>query len=503
MKKKKRNTGWIWILVLLLGAGAFYYYYWMPKQQAALTGQKNYSEYTVAKSSVSVTVTGSGLLEAGDEVDETVTGELKITGTCVKEGDRVAEGDILYTLDPDTVEKRILAVSQQVADSRRTLSRYSDSDAIYAPGAGRLKILYAQKGDLCREVLLREGCLAVLSADELMGVRIVTDKTVTPGEELRVTYTYEGRPYNDKGSVESLTEDGFIAVFPDGNALPGEPVTVNYNGAELGKGEAYIHMPLYVINTEGAIKNVDARLNASLNIGSKIFTLAEGAPSDAYRQTVRDREEASDELLELLRYREDPVIRAGHAGTVALLPLSENDTTVKDVSVVTLHTGGAVKMTVDIDETDIPGIRLGQPAEVTLDAYPDTPFAASVTRLPLIGVQSGTITVYKAELTLEPDDRLLEGMHGSAVITLESHENVVTVPVAVLEEDESGTYALVPGAEVPQKRYVKTGISNGTLTEITEGLSEGDVLLYIPRGGTDMVTKMMVRSERMMANYGG
>lgn len=500
--KKKRRTGWIWILILLLGAGAFYKFYYLPKMQAGLAPEKQYSEYALTRSDVSVTVTGSGLLEPLDTEEETVIAGLKIADAVAKEGDRIEEGDILYTLDPDTLDKRILAVSQDLAGYRRSLARYSSSDAVYAPGAARVKVVYAKAGDRCEDVILREGCLAVLSADELMAVEIVSGQKPAQGETLRFSFTQDGRAYTEQGTVEKLTASGFIAVFPDTAALPGVQVSVALrDGTTLGTGEAYIHMPLYVYNTEGVIKSVEAKPNISVTTGSKLFLLAEETPSDSYLQAVRDREESAEELEKLLHYKEDPVIRAKNAGTLAKLALSVNSVTAKDVSIATVHTGGAVKMTVDIDETDIPGLRVGQKAAVTLDAYPGVSFPASVTRLPVIGVQSGSITVYKAELTLESDERLMEGMHGSAVITLESHENVLTVPVVVLEEDAEGAYALV--APAGEKKYVKTGISDGTVTEITEGLSEGDVLLYIPRGGTDMVTKMMERSQQTMAYYGG
>ena len=503
MRKKKRRTGWIWFLLLVLGAGAFYKFYWLPKQAEAASGVSEYSEYTVTRGTVSVTVTGSGLLDAKQVQTETVIGGLKILTAEPEPGDVLREGDVLYTLDPDTVEERILAVTADLAEYKRTLSRYSDYDTVNAPGVGRVKIIYAKKGDLCADVLVANGCLAVLSADELMALDIDTAAAVLPGDEVQIVFATDNRTITERGSVEKLTDTGCTVILPDTNALPDVQATVKKGGEEIGTGVFYIHMPMYVYNTTGAIKSVDAKLNASVNTGSKLFTLAEDVAADSYRQTIREREEAAEELLELLRYRLDPVIRVKNAGVLAELPLRENEVTVKDASAAVMHTGGAVKMTVDIDETDIPGLKLGQPAEVTLDAYPNDPFLAEVTRMPAIGVQSGTITVYKVELTLRNDDRLLEGMHGSAVITLQTHPDVIMIPVTVLEEDAAGAYVLVSAAQGEEKRYVTTGISDGTWTEITEGLAEGDVILYIPRGGTDMVSKIVARNRRMMSGIGG
>jgi HlyD family secretion protein len=70
---------------------------------------------------------------------------------------------------------------------------------------------------------------------------------------------------------------------------------------------------------------------------------------------------------------------------------------------------------------------------------------------------------------------LLVGYSADAEIVLETHENVVRVPVeAVLE----GDVVLYVNAEKRlEKRAIKTGASNWTYREVTSGLQEGDQVL--------------------------
>ena len=503
--KKKRKTGWIWFLILLLGAGAFYYYYYRPKKAAeAEAAQKtNYLSYTAAAETVSKTVTGSGLLESGEEKKLSTIGGLKILSVPVKEGDAVAAGDTLYTVDPDTLEERILTLTQEISSYSRQVMRASDSDAVYAPGSGRLKAVYAEAGKTCEETIREYGALAVISTDDTMALLLETANAPEPGRAVQVTYPYGSGTRTEKGTVERKTENGCLITLPDTYALPGDTATVFSGTEKLGEGTLYIPSPLYVYALGGTVKSVNTRVNSAVNTGSKLFLLVGAVQTDSYRQAVRDRDKAAEELETLLYYRGNPVITAPEAGIIGELCLKEYETTEKDKTVAVLHTGGAVKMTVEIDETDIPGIQVGQQAEITLDAYPDTVFTAEVTRIPAIGKLSGSITVYETELTLSEDARLMEGMHGSAVITTETRENVIALPTAVLEEDETGTYVLCGSAAAPEKKYVTCGISDGTVTEITGGIAEGDTILYTPRAGTDIVSKMMSMRESAMRSYGG
>lgn len=501
MSRKKKRRSWPFVLViLLLAAGGAWHHYVKPNYFSAAP-EAQYASCTAVSGTVSVTVTGSGVLENADEAKVTVPGGLKILSVEAEEGSAAEAGDVLYTLDPDSIKERLFSLEQEVFSYARTLMSRSASDAIYSPAKGRLKAVYAKKGDRVEDVMALYGMLALVSSDEKMAVAVPA--VITPGETVDVTFTHAGKEYRETGKADSCTDGVTTVLFSDYTALPGETATVKTKDGRTFSGTVSIHAPLPVYGTEGLIKSADAKENAPLTMMTKLFTLETGITGAAYNETLYKREKAEEELLLLKEYEKNPVIAAPEAGIVYSLALGENGVTVKDSPVAVLHTGGAVKMTVDADETDITSLAVGQPVSVTPDAFPGESFAGTVTRISRLGKLSGSITVYETELTLEGDGRLLEGMRGSAVITTDTRENAVTVPVAVLEEDENGTYVLIPGAAGAEKRYVTTGISDGTTAEITSGLSAGDTVLYTDRGAMDIVTKMMERSNAMMARQGG
>ena len=82
------------------------------------------------------------------------------------------------------------------------------------------------------------------------------------------------------------------------------------------------------------------------------------------------------------------------------------------------------------------------------------------------------------ELLLDADDRLLEGMNGSAVILSESARDVPLVPLSAVYEDADGAYVYRLDGDGQQVRTpIQTGLSDGTNAQVLSGLQEGDTIV--------------------------
>jgi len=192
--------------------------------------------------------------------------------------------------------------------------------------------------------------------------------------------------------------------------------------------------------------------------------------------------------------------------------------TLSDMSIVTAE--------VKVDETDIVNVRMGQEADVTMDAVPGKIFHGKVTEIGsqavlrssgLATTQSTTSTQeakdFKVVVTLDsPPENLRPGLSTTAKIKTAEKKNVVAIPIQALavrsrkDLDEakkngkggsSGSVTLaapppaVPGdpkkdevqgvfvvnAKKAVFRPVKTGISGVTDIEITDGLQPGDEIV--------------------------
>ena len=111
---------------------------------------------------------------------------------------------------------------------------------------------------------------------------------------------------------------------------------------------------------------------------------------------------------------------------------------ISDLAVITAE--------VKVDETDIVNVKLGQPAEVTIDAIPNKTFKGQVTEMGqsavgrTSGTTSGTSTTtteeakdFKVVVTLDnPPPGMRPGLSATAKITTATRQNAVTIPIQAL-----------------------------------------------------------------------
>ena len=258
-----------------------------------------------------------------------------------------------------------------------------------------------------------------------------------------------------------------------------------YDGANLlGSAPPMIHTPLAIFGNGGTIQNVHYDIDDLVSANSTLYTLDNEPATDSYRQTLADRAEKAEQLQTILFYQKSPNVIAGISGTVDNVQITEGKKTVStdgsgEMVAFTLGTGGATKMTVDIDELDINAVSVGQQATITLEAFGTEEFPASVTRISHIGEASGSISAYSTDLALANDSRLMSGMNGSVMILSDSVHDVLVVPLNAVHEDANGSFVYVlDSGNAQNKIYITTGLSDGTYAEVTSGLAEGDHVAY-------------------------
>lgn len=478
--RKKRKSKWVlWVLTLaVLAAGAVYALrYFRPEQSAE---DSNLISYAVERGDVSTTVTGSGRLETADDLQIKLPVGVEVETVFVKKGDRVEKGDILAALDVDSLEYRAAQLSSELGVLDMQLASRKTVSAINAPAKGRLKYLPASEGDDVIDTVNTYGCLAILSVDGLMQVSIQTNAAMQLNEEVSVQW-YNG---SASGIVASRTDGGYLITLDDANAPYRANVSVYKGVQKVGSGIMDIHVPLAVFGNGGTISKIHKQVGDTVSAGTKLFTLENEPAVDSYRQTLYDRRDKAEQMQTVLQLMSNPLVVAQESGTVDEISVVEGQKTASmdgssETAAFTLGVGGAVFMTVDVDELDISKIRLGQEAQITLDAFSGENFRASVERISYIGEAAGSITTYDVELRLDYDERLLSGMNGSAVVHADTHENVLLVPLTAIHEDANGSYVqLLQETGDWVKTYIQTGLSDGSNAEVTGGLQEGDTVVY-------------------------
>ena len=199
-----------------------------------------------------------------------------------------------------------------------------------------------------------------------------------------------------------------------------------------------------------------------------------------------------------------------------------------------------IEIRVDVSESDIPKVHLGDSAVVTVDAYNDRKFRGVVTQIAssnngaagqtALSNTSTDVTNYKVYVRLLPSsyaDLLATnsfpfrpGMSASADIQTRIHENVLSVPINAvttrertdstsvgkqvipgddetggLHDDELDVVVFILDKEgTVKKAKVSTSIQDINYIEITKGLNEGDEVIT---GPYDVVSKLLKEKDRV------
>lgn len=132
-----------------------------------------------------------------------------------------------------------------------------------------------------------------------------------------------------------------------------------------------------------------------------------------------------------------------------------------------------------VDETDIGQIKVGQEADIVLDAYANEIFPAKVDQVAFEAKTVNNVTTYVVDVLPEKSiDFMRSGMTANVTFFVERKEGALVIPSeAVKIKDGKATVLISKNGEEPHPHEVELGISNGRRTEIVEGLTEGETVL--------------------------
>jgi membrane fusion protein, multidrug efflux system len=134
----------------------------------------------------------------------------------------------------------------------------------------------------------------------------------------------------------------------------------------------------------------------------------------------------------------------------------------------------AFHLKVGLADRDIVKIKIGNPAEVTLDAYPGEVFLANVSEIAqMINPSTGT---FEVELTMKNvGKKFISGFVAKAKITPPNESSVLLIPASSLSEAESNkAYVFVYNGSTVDKRSIKIGKIYSDAVQVLSGLTPND-----------------------------
>ena len=152
-----------------------------------------------------------------------------------------------------------------------------------------------------------------------------------------------------------------------------------------------------------------------------------------------------------------------------------------------------MRVIADIDEADIGGVKEGQRVTFTVDAFPDDKFEGRVTQVRQEATTTSNVVTYEVVISAPNADlKLKPGLTANVTIFTLEKNDILAVPSKALrfmpneailqkgqtiEDTEAPTKVWTLEGNTFKSHKVETGTTNGMLTEIVSGISEGTEVL--------------------------
>lgn len=252
---------------------------------------------------------------------------------------------------------------------------------------------------------------------------------------------------------------------------------------------------------------------AQSNFAGKIIPQAELDRARAALDSARANVSAIDQRIQQSRANlaaardtlSKTTMTAPMAGIITALPVEEGEVAVigtmnnPGTKLLTIADMSVVEAVMEVDETDIPNVKVGQRATVTIDAYPNKTYAGIVTEVgssPMTGAGAGggnEAINFEVKIQLDnPPAGVRPGFSSSADIITGSRSKAIAIPIQALvvrekpgtatnaktPEEEEGVY-LIKDDKV-QFAPVTTGLAGDSNIEIVKGLSDGQQIVTGP-----------------------
>ena len=132
-----------------------------------------------------------------------------------------------------------------------------------------------------------------------------------------------------------------------------------------------------------------------------------------------------------------------------------------------------------VDEADIGSVYMGQPARIRIESFKNRTFSGKVTRIAPLGVEKDNVTTFSVRVSIDnPTGEIKAMMTANAEILIDEHKHVSAAPEQAISYDaQKHAFVNVPDPKAKdgmRKVAVTVGLANGSNTEITSGLKEGD-----------------------------
>ena len=495
----KKNWKWLVPVVVAAAAGAVFLI--SGGGNKAASRDVTYAETTPVRQDVSNSLSGTGTLNPANTytVKSLVDGKILTGG--FEEGDKVEEGDVLYTIDSSDASTNLEKASIALQQAQRSYDKTVDLQYVRAEVDGTVSSLKVAKGDQVtsgQEVaVIRDSSKMLLNL--LFPAADAANFSVGQSADVMLDGTFETL----KGTITAITGTDelstgnllvrtvTIRVNNAGGLITAQAATASVNGVSSIASATFAYQAERTLTAQagGTVSAINVQEGDAVSKGDILIELTGDDLTESIQSASESLRSAEISMQNQQDNMSNYTITSPISGTIIEKDAKQGDALTSGSTLCVIYDLSYLEMVINVDELQIGALSVGQKVQITADAVADKTYVGTVTRVSMKGSSSGGTTTYPITIRIDNTDGLRPGMNANAEIVVAEANNALVVPNAAVIR---GGYVLVskksPSAanavedmDAPEGYvYVKveTGVSDDSYTEIKSGLQEDDTVAY-------------------------
>ncbi len=182
----------------------------------------------------------------------------------------------------------------------------------------------------------------------------------------------------------------------------------------------------------------------------------------------------------ILKYTNGKYLTAPYDLVVTNISVPDEGEKCTSAHSITVQSTEELTLSINIDETEISSLAVGQEVEIVANAFEDKAYNGTITKINQVGTYASNGSTFQGTVVFENDGDLKIGMSASCTITLEKAENVVAVPIEAVQTQGNTKYVIVKSEDGSTTNVtIETGLSNDAYVEVKNGLEGGETIQMI------------------------
>lgn len=235
-----------------------------------------------------------------------------------------------------------------------------------------------------------------------------------------------------------------------------------------------------VVSVEVGTQDIQNTISSSGEVATSATEKVYLTSGKYFSQLCVETDDTVKEGENILQYSNGTYLTAPYDCVISTYSVPSSGSVCTSSNYVELKNISTLNMTLNIDESEITKVSVGQSVEVKLNAFEDTKYTGKITKIDSVGTYATSGTSFTATVEFENDGNAKIGMSGTSTIIIADEKGVVAVPIAAVQTSGNQKYVVVVKDDgTTENVNVETGISNSSYVQITSGITAGQKIQMV------------------------